>query len=471
MVVFHNKAVGDTWWSIRQGEDMFQGKSPFVERWSWSAEGAYYPNHEVLFELISYVFWKASFDSNFLLYMVQAALIVGVFYWARPTANLMRERGLNWGVVSSTFILCLPFLYAARYYFWEARAQIFTFALFALLLHLLKREKYWPIPLMFVLWVNLHGAFLAGGVLLFGVWLLALGRWLKNRSPEDRSRVLGIGLVGALSLAGTFASGLHYKLWVYVLSNFGKTNSIVVEFQHAWEDPDALRSFLLVIALLALTAFLGGRRLLKGWEMQIHLVGLLIFLPLAAWILRFIPFAFIALLPLLTVALMEPRGGRLGALQRLSQETYGKAQSLPRLALAPLLALTIALGSVGALQWVKADNREMVPPSAAAALAAHCPDRVYNDYPSGAFLLWGAKDHKIYVDNRYDPYPDRVKTMLEFSEYTPWRDFLRKEPISCVFADRFDETDILLHDEKWPILWENDFWVLFKNPAYLSKTN
>lgn len=75
------------------------------------------------------------------------------------------------------------------------------------------------IPLMFALWANLHGGFIAG-LLLVGLVTagLAIDRWRGLPSPPG-THIVALGVAGALgAIAATFATPLGVEIWSYILS-------------------------------------------------------------------------------------------------------------------------------------------------------------------------------------------------------------------------------------------------------------
>src|SRR5204863_3668270 len=114
------------------------------------------------------------------------------------------------------------------------RAAGFTVLAFALLVLLIlaawrggERHRFsrvpWPflaIPLLFALWANLHGGFVAG-LLLIGLALLGatLDRLRGLSWPVGARRVLAVGIAGALGLLlVTFATPLGEGIWSYLAS-------------------------------------------------------------------------------------------------------------------------------------------------------------------------------------------------------------------------------------------------------------
>ena len=115
------------------------------------------------------------------------------------------------------------------------RAAGFTLLLFALLVVLLvvglrldpqararAAAPIWmlaAIPLLFALWANLHGGFIAG-LLLIG--LVTVGLWIdgrRGRSSVPGAHIAVLAGAGVLAaIAATFATPLGTDIWTYILS-------------------------------------------------------------------------------------------------------------------------------------------------------------------------------------------------------------------------------------------------------------
>jgi hypothetical protein len=49
--------------------------------------------------------------------------------------------------------------------------------------------------------------------------------------------------------------------------------------------------------------------------------------------------------------------------------------------------------------------------SAAAAIKA-CPERLFNHYNDGGYLVWFVPERRVFIDSRQDPYPAHVVRAL-----------------------------------------------------------
>jgi hypothetical protein len=148
------------------------------------------------------------------------------------------------------------------------RPQLFTFCFFAyfvfvLFAHLLGRPaRLWPLPLVMVLWANLHGGFLAG----LGAIGLTLGLRAVQCVTRDglRPRALAaatwpLGLTLTVCLAATLLNPFGLDLWRYILTEL--THDTNRRYIDEWMpllrfDPHAW-TILTVFLLLGALAFVG----------------------------------------------------------------------------------------------------------------------------------------------------------------------------------------------------------------------
>jgi hypothetical protein len=155
------------------------------------------------------------------------------------------------------------------------------------------KPGWWWLPILMVLWVNLHGMFVLG-IILWGIYLV--GSFLENPSGKwftlnnTRSMVLG----GALALVATFFSPSGINIWEAVIS-LGSNSYItsrIPEYQSANFHLPGTWPFILLL-ILTITAF--ARTPSKtGWT---YILLTLIFTGFALYTSRMIPLFAIVLVP------------------------------------------------------------------------------------------------------------------------------------------------------------------------------
>src|SRR5262245_41758982 len=156
-------AQNDTWWQLASGLKIFEsGRIPLIDQFSWTAHGAYWPNHEWLSQVIFYGAYRLG--GLVLLQSVGVALVATglVLVWCQMSGTPLLKG------------LLLLFLLVGLVTEWSLRPKLFTFALTAVTLRLLSTNRIWWMPAVMIVWANLHGAFAVGLVLLAARCLEAL---------------------------------------------------------------------------------------------------------------------------------------------------------------------------------------------------------------------------------------------------------------------------------------------------------
>src|SRR5581483_7479007 len=116
---------------------------------------------------------------------------------------------------------------------------------------------------------------------------------------------------------------------------------------------------------------------------------------------------------------------------------YRTAPARPRLnALCVVSAAAVACALVcGA--WSRRDPRLGWDPlsTAAARAVSSCPERLYNRYDEGGFLIWFARAQKVFLDGRQDPYPPSLLIEQKQVERTGnYASLFRAHSIRCAFV-------------------------------------
>ena len=140
-----------------------------------------------------------------------------------------------------TGLLCIEVGAAITLYL-DDRPQMFSYlfvALLLLLLTLARRRRWWlcPVPVMFVLWANLHGSFPLGlAILLLEVMVtLVRPRWgrVSVRDPLPRGPIVATLVAsGAATLLNPFGLGVYSSALGITFNQ--QVRALVVE----WQSPD-----------------------------------------------------------------------------------------------------------------------------------------------------------------------------------------------------------------------------------------
>jgi hypothetical protein len=196
----------DLWGHIRFGADIVRtGSIARTDTYSYRTKGQPWINHEWLSEVIFAGIYQAAGPQALIVFKVLVGLLIfGVSY------GYLRHHGL--GPVNSLLLLILvgiPF----RMGLGTIRPQIFTYLFFLVVILILQkassgREAWlWILPVLFVLWVNLHGGVLAGlGVLLLWVAIQVARRHWDGlgSSTANQGSAVGLGMLAAVCILAIF---------------------------------------------------------------------------------------------------------------------------------------------------------------------------------------------------------------------------------------------------------------------------
>jgi len=191
----------DLWGHLFFGREILRdGKLPLQNLYSYTAPGYPWINHEWLAEVIFYgIFYLFGSPGLVLLKLIFGVMIVWIL------DLIVKERARSPFVRVLTLVWAMAILSPG----FNIRPQLFTYLFFAIFLFFFYRFEagnktalYWA-PLLVLLWVNLHGGFVAGlGAL--GLFSLVTFFWADRQrvsSNLTRSRVL-IPLVLSLLVIG-----------------------------------------------------------------------------------------------------------------------------------------------------------------------------------------------------------------------------------------------------------------------------
>ena len=217
---------------------------------------------------------------------------------------------LTWGLVyrqairkSSSFFSSLILMalgIAASQIHVLPRPHIFTYLLTAIWIGLLdnldeeKSRAWWVLPLVMLIWVNMHGMFVLG-IMILGIYLV--GDFLSQPSrawfTKPKTRLLLLG--GVISLVATFLSPSGPKIWQTIASLGGNAyiTSKIPEYQSAnFHLPETWPFLIMLIVTL-----IGLARTTKriAWK---HILLLASFTVFALYSSRMIPIFAIVAVPI-----------------------------------------------------------------------------------------------------------------------------------------------------------------------------
>jgi hypothetical protein len=416
---------GDLWWLLRAGKDIWHThRVPLVDHYSHTAAGAYWPNHEWLWEVCAYA-----------LHAVGGMPLIAAWTGGTIAATVVILRHVSAArgyVVPVSVAIALPLLSVT----WTARPQVTSLLFFAVTMCLLSQGRDLWLPPLFLLWANVHAQVLIGGVVLATVTVAAAYEGVRLGTADSRARARRLAVVLILSALATLANPLHGRLWTYVLDYRARPGQDRIEEWASAFHPTLVAALFWVPLVGAVALGLRRHRRLANWSARVPAYAALATAPIAALAVRNIPFFVAACLPLFMNLLEFRTSTPIGRVAR------------GRSALA-VVAMTTAgcvvavwASAPPALRWTPVSN------GLADALQG-CPGPLYNDFNDGAAIVWWVPQVKVFVDNRQDPYPTDVIRAAGNLDARSYPAVFEQWRIDCALVERSTPLEAALRLDGW----------------------
>ena len=396
LLIPRSMADPDIWWHLRDAEYLIRTHSFLTsDMYSFTTPGASWMDHEWLAELPLYLGWYTLGARGLFLVTAVAieAIFLGVFYLAYRHADRDPKAAL------------LPSLLAAFLATVSFGPRTLLFGWIGLIAELLILERFlhqsprvfskalWMLPLLFLTWVNTHGSWLIGMVVLIlfaasGCFRIRVGA-IESRGWTRAQRRLLAQATG-LSLASLFLNPYGWRLVAYPFDlAFRQRLNIANVEEWATLDFHSLRGHVL-LTTLALVFFAQLFRSRKWAPYELAFVFLGVYS--AFTYSRFLFLAAILVFPLIARDMV----GLLPA--------YRPQQNKPWLNGAILCVLA---GMVVHHFPLRAEGGKFgdraFPVESLTFLHSFQPQgKVFNDYLWGGYLDWNARQIPVFIDSRVD---------------------------------------------------------------------
>jgi tetratricopeptide (TPR) repeat protein len=478
----------------------------------WVVEHRQIPSVDVFSYTVTGKPWIYPVGSSLLFYLAYRLGGWSILSWlhavvcAGTVSILLRRPSLPSAVLA---VLAVPAI-AIRT---RPRADMFTVILFAAFLALLSeqfrsgRSRLWLLPLLMIVWVNLHLGFIAGFALIAGYFVLELAAmisvarradavarlwrawpWLIATFPAALLNPWGFGIVRALLAQERMAAQIQ------TIPEWGGTqlNWTTISLALSLREPGGALYLLLLVTSLAILVAL----LRRQWGEAAWLAGAA---ALAVQYIRFEAlFAAIAVVvagAVFSTALVAlPRHVRQARWWTVrSAPVLGCALALSALALAALRSADLVddraylaasdLGSFGTgLSW-------WFPERAMAFISReNIPGEIFNTYNEGGYFTWrlGGR-YRDYIDGRLIPFGadlfERSNALLATPPDSPeWQEEARRYDINVILVplgryeglQLFPELRQFCTSELWAPVYLDEVAAIFlrrqpENQAWLTR--
>ena len=406
-------------------------------------------------------------------------------------------------IISLTFVLLFRFLIqrdvnflaavflvimaaSASLFFWLARPQIFT-TLMALIwydcLDRYKRDgkvgRLILLPLLMVLWVNLHGGYLTGFILLLiflaGEILNLLFMQSSIEKVQAKLKIRSFSSITAACLMAALVNPYGYEILIFPFRIM--TNSFLQGRITEWLSPSfhALYFAPFELALLLLVVSLGCS--LK--KITITELGLILFWSHAAlYSVRHIPI-FAVIVPLVMAPQLAAFSDSIHSpsvphrfyrdlsrrLERLNQVFDRHVLAL--LIVLSILGLTIMPKPIGGIERLQVQFNSMRLPVKATVFIRDVglSGNMFNPSEFGGYLIYSLfPDYKVFVDGRVDMYGESfMKQYARLEDLKPdWREVLDRHQVNWIICHTYYKLATLLSATRdWKLIYSDETASIF----------
>jgi hypothetical protein len=335
---------------------------------------------------------------------------------------------------------------------WCLRPQVATLTMCALTLSLLvRRRRLWWLPLLFLLWANMHGAVALGGVLVIAAWIAT--------AVHDRPALPKMTAIGFLCLVATASTPLGLSLWLEVPHSLQRLQDYgVIE----WRSPSLTNlqdlPFWAIASVVAVLALVNRRALASSYQALALVLSAAFLFILGTRSLRNVaPFVLCAI-PAIAVLI-----------ERALPARAPRPESDNKLRLNALTFATVASGAALfiAIAWSRPLPRLAWQPLSPTAVAAidSCPGRLYNRYDEGGYLIWFMRHRKVFMDSRQDPFPrELVMEHIALERTGEYRGMFERFDIACALSPGGSPLAKALERDGWSATTAGGSWNVYRRP-------
>lgn len=442
-------ADSDMFWHLQTGAwTLDHGQVLDHDIWSFTKTGTAYNVGSWLGDVVMALVFRAGAWRGL---DALRALLVGIAIFFTARATLRTQPHVGWAAVPILGVTLVSRMV------WGDRPQLFTLAFFAIVLDVLfatradsRTRRLWILPPLFVLWANLHNAFVIG---LVAVAIFAIDMILERLRGWRAFTIVAVLSVVATQL-NPAGGGAIKRAAAY--------GALLPGWIVEDRPLDILSGAGLVFAMLLLLALAAA--MLRGREGIAARLGTPLLWPgliapfaiLALAIQRETPYACMVLAPFVAAMVPDALGRRVvvpPAVPRAAAITFGVVIAA---------ALVLELVTVAPA----APDLSTYPTGALAPLAS-AQGNLLNEYDWGGYLIAYAPGHRTFIDGRGEALfvPDVLDDFQRAVALAPgYRDVLSRWDIALVLLRPDRPLAGALREDGWRVLGSSDTWVLLARP-------
>ena len=481
---------------LKSGQIIWETKNVYkTNLFSFTEPEHPFVNHHWLSEVIFYLLYGVVGLKGLIFFKAGVLLLAfGVVFLA------IRRQISIWMWMSASLVFIPVFIYRS-----DVRPEIFSYLFFSFFLFAILRTKwqdkkwFFALPLVQILWTNMHIYFAIGPGLLF---LFSIDRLFNARREFKKIFILFLATSAATLLNPNFLTGALEPF--NILRNYGYSiveNQSVFFLRDYGIQLNDIKFFELSLAVLMLSFILAFRFRQKNNlpnTLNFELMAAVIFTIIALKMIRNFGIYALVALPITTLNLSHLRRSSAPLIRKLGLGTLWGfsvwfAFSVPNndfydwSGSAKRFGTDIPDGAATAVEFIK-QNRIRGP--------------VFNNFDVGSFLIWklypapgekcpdelkkpalnlydNSEKCGVFVDGRPESYSAEFfekiyKPMQENPEL--WKEYSEQYGINYVFFGHSDITpwartflSLILQNQNWPLIYHDDSVVIFAKRTPLNE--
>jgi len=450
---------GDTGYHIRAGEFILDTFSiPKRDIFSFLTPPIPWTAHEWLSEVIMAMIHRPFGLTGIVIFF---SFIISLIYYL--LFKILRKN--NNDILITAFIVIL--VLGASKIHWLARPHIFSLLLMLIWYYLLDEYQYnhknylYFFPPMMLLWVNLHGGFLAGFILL-GIYLFGnVFKFIRSKGDERNIYEKKARLLGLITVVCLFVSLINPYTYHILLFPFNLvSNKFIMDHVSEFLAPNfhriSIKPFEFILLLIYIVLVFSKKRI-----NIIELVMILLFAHMSLYSARYIPLFSIIVAPILYRQLspiLETSDGKIARFIKKRSENVSEIDESTRGCLWPVAAviLVVVLATGGKIDF-RFDPKTKPVAAVEFLKKENIKGNMYDNDEFGDYIIYAAwPQYKVFFDGRSDMYGvDRMKEYQKVLSIKPgWDEVLKKYNMNWVIYNANSPLSMFLVErDDWELIY------------------
>lgn len=447
---------GDTGYHIKAGEYILENISiPKYDIFSYHSPPPKWIAHEWLSEVVMAYIHSLSGLTGVVLFF---SFLIAFSYYL--LFKILKRYDIN--ILFVVIILLL--VIASSQIHWLARPHIFSMIIFIIWYYMLDEFQYRNInhlllmPFIMILWVNLHGGFISG-FLLLGIYLVGnLVSFIVNKKDEAKGRVIYLTVIIVLCLVTACINPYFYEILSFPFKL--TSNKFIMDNVNEFLSPNFHEPMFFTVLLFILITVLSFS---KSRLNTIEFMLVIFFMYMSLYSIRYVPLFSVIVAPIIAKyfqKIFDEGTGRIKDFLNIRAERISKIDSSARGYLFLLLTVcaVILVFIKGGLDY-KFDKKSKPVDAVNFLKMEWISGNMFNNDEFGDYIIYAAwPEYKVFFDGRSDMYgTERMKEYFKIARIEPGiDDVLEKYKISWIIYNSGSSlSQYLLQRKDWKLIYSD----------------